>query len=203
MLPSSLSNPVFTHLPNKTISHHHRKTRTAIFAYFRKRSFSAPKTHNFCQLTKTHDFHNLHHNICISPNPESESAENTFLPRKIRHFSCWQFLWMNRPISMKTIFLNMCFYNVNVSIFTLRIRLSFYSPLSNHNYLLLPKTQIFPEDPHTITGCFWCWQLNSYTYLYRKRIPPRFRKLFTGNQCVTNINSYYIRASMDTAAFST
>ena len=90
MLPSSLSNPPFNPFPNKTISHHHRKTRTAIFAYFRKRPFSAPKTHNFCQLTKTHDFHNLHHNICISPNPESESAENTFLPRKIRHFSCWQ-----------------------------------------------------------------------------------------------------------------
>ena len=80
----------FRPFPNKTLSHHHRKTRTAIFAYFRKRSFSAPKTHNFCQLTKTHDFHNLHHNICMSPNPESESAENTFLPRKIRHFSCWQ-----------------------------------------------------------------------------------------------------------------
>ena len=24
---------------------------------------------------------------------------------------CWQFLWMNRPISMKTIFSYMCFYN--------------------------------------------------------------------------------------------
>lgn len=82
MLPYSLSNPVFTPFQNKTPSPHNRKTRTAIFAYFRKRSFSAPKTHNFCQLTKTHDFHNLHHNICISPNPEFEFPEETFCPEK-------------------------------------------------------------------------------------------------------------------------
>lgn len=45
--------PHLTPFLNKTLHHHHRKTQTAIFAYFRKRSFSAPKTHNFCQLTKT------------------------------------------------------------------------------------------------------------------------------------------------------
>ena len=80
----------------------------------------------------------------------------------------------------------MCFYNV--------VCVTHRPSFAKHNIQIFPsfrETQIFPEDPHTITGCFWCWQLNSYTYLYRKRIPPRFRKLFTGNQYAMNITATF------------
>lgn len=85
---STSCSPLLSQIPhstpfqNKTSSPFNHKTRTAIFAYFRKRSVTPPKIRNICQLTKTHDFPLLPYNIRISPKPEFEFPEETFLPEK-------------------------------------------------------------------------------------------------------------------------
>ena len=153
----------------------------------RREHFPAPKNQTFFLLAIIRNIRMF----CKTENrKQSRNAPILAIQVNMKWLCCWQFLWMNRPISMKTIFLNMCFYN--------------HLPNTTSRYSRHFAIHKYSQKIRTQTSMwFCCWQLNSYTYLYRKRISPRFRKLFTVNRCVTTINSYYIRASMNTAAFST
>lgn len=74
----------------------------------RREHFPTPKNQTFFLLA-------IIRNNCLFYKTEnreqSRNAPILAIQVNMKWLCCWQFLWMNRPISMKTIFSYVCFYN--------------------------------------------------------------------------------------------